>query len=208
MPKVAVYNIEGQQIGDMELRDDIFGVDINEPLMHQAVVRHLANQRQGTVATKTRGEVSGGGRKPWRQKGTGRARHGSTRSPIWVGGGVTFGPQPRDYRQRLPKKARRAALRSALSGKVRAGEFVVVDELQLAQPRTKEMARILSNLTENAKRALVVTADRDENIVLSARNLPGIGTSRARDLNVYDVLDHTKIVITRDAVGVIEEVLG
>lgn len=208
MPKVAVYNIEGEQVGDLELRDEIFGVDTNEALMHQAVVRHLANQRQGTSATKTRSEVSGGGRKPWRQKGTGRARHGSTRSPIWVGGGVTFGPQPRDYRQRLPKKARRAALRSALSGKVRAGEFVVVDELRLAKPQTKEMARILSNLTDDAKRTLVVTADADKNVVLSTRNIPGTGSSRARDLNVYDVLDHAKIVITRDAVAVIEEVLG
>lgn len=208
MPKVAVYNIDGNQVGDLDLNDDIFGVELNEPLIHQAVVRHLANQRQGTVATKTRSDVSGGGRKPWRQKGTGRARHGSIRSPIWVGGGTTFGPQPRDYRQKMPKKARRAALRSALSAKVRDGEFVVVEELRFDAPRTKEMVRVLGNLTDGAEKALVVTVDGDRNIVLSTRNLPGIGTSRATDLNVYDVLDHTKVLVTKDAVAQIEEVLG
>lgn len=208
MPKVAVYNIEGKQVGDLDLKEEIFGVEANVPLVHQAVVRHLANQRQGTVATKTRAEVSGGGRKPWRQKGTGRARHGSTRSPIWVGGGTTFGPQPRDYRQKLPKKARRAALRSALSSKVRDGEFVVVDELRFAEPRTKEMARIITNLAGENGRALVVTVDTDRNIVLSTRNIPGTQAARARDLNVYDVLDHAKILVTREAVAQIEEVLG
>ncbi len=208
MPKVALYNTDGQQVGDIELNDEIFGVDVNEPLIHQAVVRHLANQRQGTVATKTRAVVSGGGRKPWRQKGTGRARHGSIRSPIWVGGGTTFGPQPRDYRQSMPKKARRAALRSALSAKVRDGEFVVVDQLRFDAPRTKEMVRILGNLAQGASKALVVTVDGDRNIRLSSRNLPGVGTSRAADLNVYDVLDHTKMVVTKDAIAQIEEVLG
>lgn len=208
MPKVAVYNIEGEQVGDLDLKDEVFGVEVNEALMHQAVVRYLANQRQGTVSTKTRGEVSGGGRKPWRQKGTGRARHGSTRSPIWVGGGTVFGPKPRDYRQAMPKKARRAALRSALSGKVREGSFIVVDSLQLEVPRTKEMARILKNLSAAGERALIVTVDGDRNVVLSARNLPGVSSSRARDLNVYDVLDHSKMIVTKDAVAQIEEVLG
>lgn len=208
MPKVAVYNMDGQQVGELELNDEIFGVDVNESLIHQAVVRHLANQRQGTVATKTRTEVSGGGRKPWRQKGTGRARHGSIRSPIWVGGGVTFGPQPRDYRQKMPKKARRAALRSALSGKVQAGDFVVIDELKFSAPRTKDMVRVLGNLTDAGERALVVTEDGDRNVTLSVRNLKGIGSIRASDLNVYDVLNHTKLLVTKDAIAQIEEVLG
>ncbi len=208
MPKVAVYNIEGEKVGDLELKDEVFGVPVNEALMHQAVVRHLANQRQGTVATKTRAQVSGGGRKPWRQKGTGRARHGSTRSPIWVGGGTTFGPQPRDYRQKLPRKARRAALRSALSGKVAAGELVVVDELRFDQPKTKEMARVVGNLAGADGRALVVTADTDRNVALSARNIPGVGSARASDLSVYEVLRHGKLVATRDAVLKIEEALS
>jgi len=208
MPRVAVYNIEGQKVGDIDLKDEVFGVPVNEALMHQAVVRHLANQRQGTVATKTRGDVSGGGRKPWRQKGTGRARHGSTRSPIWVGGGTVFGPQPRDYRQRLPKKARRAALCSALSGKVAAGEFVVVDEIRFDRPKTKEMARVVKNLAGDAGRTLVVTADTDPNVALSARNIPEVSSVRASDLCVYEVLRHGKVVATRDAVLKIEEALG
>lgn len=208
MPKVAVYNVDGQQVGDIDLNDEVFGVEVNEPLMHQAVVRHLANQRQGTVATKTRGEVRGGGRKPWRQKGTGRARHGSIRSPIWVGGGVTFGPQPRDYRQKMPKKSRRAALRSALSGKVQAGEFVVVDAIEFAAPRTKEMVRLLGHFTSPGEKALVVTVDGDRNVVLSARNLPGVAAMRAADLNVYDVLAHGKLLVTKDAVRHIEEALA
>lgn len=208
MPKVTVFDVQGNEVGELELSEEVFGVPVNEALLHQAVVRHLANQRQGTVATKTRGDVSGGGRKPWRQKGTGRARHGSIRSPIWVGGGVTFGPQPRDYRQRLPKKARRAALRSALSGKVAAGQFVVVDQLAFDQPKTKEMVSILANLNARDDKALVVTEDVDRNVVLSARNIPGVGTSRAGDLNVYDVLVHGKLIVTKDAVSKIEEVLG
>src|SRR5690606_18727326 len=163
VPRVAVYNTKGEQVGDIELRDDIFGVEANEALVHQAVVRYLANQRQGTASTKTRGEVSGGGRKPWRQKGTGRARHGSIRSPIWVGGGTVFGPKPRDYRQAMPKKARRAALRSALSSKVAAGEFLVLDELQLAQPKTRQVVELLNNLNAKGSSALLVTADLDRN---------------------------------------------
>lgn len=208
MPKVAVYNIEGEKIGDLDLKDEVFGAPVNETLLHQAVVRHLANQRQGTVATKTRAEVSGGGRKPWRQKGTGRARHGSNRSPIWVGGGTTFGPRPRDYRQKLPKKARRAALRSALSGKVAAGEFIVVDEIRFDQPKTKEMARVVGNLGGQSGRTLLITADTDRNVALSARNIPGLGSARAGDLSVYEVLGHGKVVATREAVQKIEEALS
>lgn len=208
MPRVAVYNTKGEQVGDIELRDDIFGVEVNEALVHQAVVRYLANQRQGTASTKTRGEVSGGGRKPWRQKGTGRARHGSIRSPIWVGGGTVFGPKPRDYRQAMPKKARRAALRSALSSKVAAGEFLVLDELQLAQPKTRQVVELLANLKAKGSSALLVTADVDRNVVLSARNIPGVGTTRAGDLNVYDVVRHSKVIATKDAIAKIEEVLG
>lgn len=208
MPKVAVYNAKGEQVGDIELRDEIFGVEVNEALVHQAVVRHLANQRQGTVATKTRGEVSGGGRKPWRQKGTGRARHGSIRSPIWVGGGTTFGPQPRDYRQAMPKKARRAALKSALSSKVAAGEFLVLDELKLDQPKTRQVVDVLANLKADDASALLVTGELDRNVVLSARNIPGVGTRRAGDLNVYDVVAHGRVIATRDAIAKIEEVLG
>lgn len=208
MPRVAVYNMKGEQVGDIELKDEIFGVEPNEALVHQAVVRYLANQRQGTVATKTRGEVSGGGRKPWRQKGTGRARHGSIRSPIWVGGGTVFGPKPRDYRQALPKKARRAALRSALSSKVAAGDFLVLDELKLEQPKTREVANVLSNLKADEASALFVTAELDRNVYLSARNIPKVSATRAGDLNVYDVLLHGKVIATRDAVAKIEEVLG
>lgn len=208
MPRVAVYNIEGEQVGEIELKDEIFGLPAKEGLIHQAVVRHLANQRQGTVKTKTRGEVSGGGRKPWRQKGTGRARHGSIRSPIWVGGGTVFGPQPRDYRQAMPKKARRAALRSALSGKVSAGELVVLESLEFSEPKTRRMAEVLKNLKASGRSALFVTPEADRNVVLSARNLPGVAAARASDLNVYEVLAHEKVFITKDAVAKIEEVLG
>src|SRR5690606_23319368 len=153
----SVYNMKGETVGEIDLKDEVFGAPVREALMHQAVVRHLANARQGTVSTKTRAEVSGGGRKPWRQKGTGRARHGSIRSPIWVGGGTVFGPKPRDYRQKLPKKARRAALRSALSSKVASGDFVVLDALHLDAPKTKEMAEVLTNLKAAGEKALFVT---------------------------------------------------
>src|SRR5690554_6893631 len=162
MPKVSVYNLEGQAVGEMELSDTVFGAAINEALLHEAVVMHLHNQRQGTAATKTRAAVRGGGRKPWRQKGTGRARHGSIRSPIWVGGGVTFGPQPRDYRRAMPKKARRQALKSALSSKVAAGSLIVLDELKFDEPRTRRMVDVLKNLQVQGK-ALVVTAGEGRN---------------------------------------------
>jgi len=207
MPKVALYNINGQQVGDVELKDEVFGIKPNKHVLHQAVVLQLASQRLGTASTKTRAEVRGGGRKPWRQKGTGRARHGSTRSPIWTGGGITFGPKPRKYGFSMPKKVRRLALKSALSSKVLAGEIVVVDELTMEQPKTKEMVKILDNLKADNK-ALVVTAEINENVEKSARNIPGVKPISASGLNVYDILKCGKLVITKDAVAKVEEVLA
>lgn len=206
MPTVPLYNMAGERVGDMELSERVFGAPVNVPLLHQAVRSYLDNQRQGTASTKTRGEVSGGGRKPWRQKGTGRARQGSIRSPLWVGGGVVFGPKPRDYGWRLPKKARRGALRAALSAKVRDGELVVLDRLEI-EPKTREMAALLRRLGIAGK-ALVVTADGDPNVVRAARNLPGVRTQRADSLNVYEVVSQGRIVLPRRAVEVIEEVWG
>ncbi|MBE3583629.1 MAG: 50S ribosomal protein L4 [Limnochordaceae bacterium] len=210
MPKVPVMNVEGQQVGEVELPDAIFGVEVNEALIHQAVLSHLAKRRRGTHSTKTRGEVSGGGRKPWRQKGTGRARQGSTRAPHWKGGGIVFGPKPRDYGFDLPIRMRRQALRSALSGKVRDDELVVVEDLRLTEPKTKNMARILENL--GTPRALVVLPGDDEAvdraIRLSARNLPGVGVLRPQDLNVYDVVGHPRVVLPKATLARIEEVLG
>lgn len=206
MPKVTLYDRQGEKAGEFELPDEIFAAPVNEALLHQAVVAYLANQRQGTSATKSRGMVSGGGRKPWRQKGTGRARHGSIRSPIWKGGGVVFGPQPRDYRKKLPKKARREALRSALSAKAGAGEVRVLEELAFEAPKTRQMAELLGKI--DAEKALLVTADLDRNVYLSARNIPGVKTTLAQDLNVYDLLSHQNVVLTKDAVARVEEVLG
>lgn len=207
MPKVAVYDMQGHAVGELELNDKIFSAPVNESLMHQAVVMYLANQRRGTAATKTRAAVRGGGRKPWRQKGTGRARHGSIRSPIWVGGGVAFGPQPRNYRLSMPKKARRQALRSALSSKVASGELIVLDDLQFNEPKTRNMMGVLRNLEVEGK-ALVVTGDGARNVYLSARNIPGVTTSRAIDLNVYGVLNNNRLIMTKEAVKAIEEVLS
>lgn len=207
MPKVAVFNVQGQQVGEMALNDEIFGVEVNEAAIHDTVVMQLANRRQGTVATKTRGLVRGGGRKPWRQKGTGRARHGSIRSPLWVGGGTIFGPTPRSYKYRIPKKVRRLALKSALSAKVGSGELVVLDSLTLAQPRTREMTGILNNL-KVADKALIVIPGKDANVELSARNIPGVKTLSAVNLNVYDILAHDRLVITKEAVAKVEEVLA
>ncbi|MFZ5645240.1 MAG: 50S ribosomal protein L4 [Bacillota bacterium] len=207
MPKVALYNTNGEQVGDIELNDSVFGVTVNQSVLHDAVVAYLANQRQGTHDTKTRAEVSGGGRKPWRQKGTGRARHGSTRSPIWKGGGIVFGPHPRDYSIRLPKKVRRLAMKSALSSKVEGGTIMVLDDLKIDQPKTKDMVRILENLKVNNK-ALVVTAGKDENVLKSARNIPWVKPTSAGLLNVYDLMAHQTLVITRDAVSRVEEVLA
>lgn len=205
MPKVALYNVSGEQIGDIELKDDVFGIEINTHVMYEAVKVYLANQRQGTQSAKTRSEVRGGGRKPWRQKGTGRARQGSIRSPQWKGGGVIFAPKPRDYSMKLPKKIRRLALKSAFSSKVEANEIIVLDALTMEAPKTKEMIKVLGNLKVE-KKALVVTPEKDENVVLSARNIPGVKTAQVSTLNVYDILNHDAFVITKDAVNKVEEV--
>lgn len=207
MPKVAVYNMQGSQVGEMELNDSVFGAEFNEATVHNAVVMQLASRRQGTHSTKTRAEVSGGGRKPWRQKGTGRARAGSNRSPLWRKGGVIFGPTPRSYGYSLPKKARRIALRSVLSAKVTEGNLIVLDNLSFSQPKTKDMLSVLKALQVDRK-ALVVTVDPDENVFKSARNIEGIFPMTAPELNVYDILNHDKLVITKDAVAKVEEVLA
>lgn len=206
MPTVALYNTNGEQVGEVALKDEIFGVAVHETILHDVVVMQLANRRQGTHDTKTRAEVRGGGRKPWRQKGTGRARHGSIRSPIWRGGGIVFGPHPRDYGYSLPKKVRRLALKSALSSKVNTGDILVLDELKMAEPKTREMAKILNNLKAND--ALLVTADRDDVVEKSARNIPNIKPTVATGLNVYDILAYDKLIITRDAVARVEEVFA
>ncbi|NLJ58781.1 MAG: 50S ribosomal protein L4 [Tissierellia bacterium] len=205
MPKVALYDITGSQVGDLELSDNIFGVEVNTHVMYEAVKNYLANQRQGTQSTKTRAEVRGGGRKPWRQKGTGRARHGSIRSPLWKGGGVTFAPKPRDYSYKLPKKIKRLALKSALSSKVADQEIIVVDKLELEQPKTKEMIKVLSNL-KAGKKTLIVIPERDENVILAARNIPGVKTTYVNTINVYDILNCDSFLITKDAVNKVEEV--
>ncbi len=206
MPTVPVYNVKGSQVGEIALNDNIFAIKVNKPLLHEAVTMQLASQRLGTAAAKSRSFVRGGGRKPYRQKGTGQARHGSRRSPIWRGGGVVFGPTPRDYGYNLPKKARRQALKSALSAKVEAGEIIVVDLIQVAEPKTKEVIQILNNLkTENA---LIVTGIDDINLYKSARNIPGVTTMVSEGLNVYDILSHNHLVITKDAVGKVEEALA
>jgi len=207
MPKVAVFNIDGQQVGDMELKDEVFGVQVNEPLLHQAVQVYLANQRQGTQSAKTRAEVRGGGRKPWRQKGTGRARHGSIRSPQWTGGGVVFAPKPRDYSQKLPKKMRRQAMLSALSLKAKGNEIIVLDELKIEKPKTKLIDEMLKNLNVE-KKALIVLKDSDQAVEKSVRNLPGAKMTLAGTLNVYDILKYDTFVITKQAVEAVEEVYG
>lgn len=205
MPKVTMYNISGDQVGEIELNDDIFGIEINENAMYEVVKNQLANKRQGTQSTKTRAEVRGGGRKPWRQKGTGRARVGSIRSPLWVGGGVTFAPKPRDYSYRLPKKIRKLAMKSALTSKVNNDEIVVLDGLNISAPKTKEMINILSNLNAD-KKALIVMDGRDDTVIKSARNIPGVKTTSVNTLNVYDILKYDKFIITKDAVQKVEEV--
>ena len=204
MANVTVYNMEGNEVGTMELNDAVFGVEINEHLGHLAVVGQLANNRQGTQKAKTRSEVSGGGRKPWRQKGTGHARQGSIRAPQWTGGGVVFAPVPRDYEVKMNKKERRAALKSALTSKVQENKLVVVDSLALAEAKTKEMQKVLTNL--KADKALVVTADDDQKVVLSARNIADVQTATVNTINVYDVMKHNTVVVTKDAVASIEEV--
>lgn len=207
MPTVPLYNMTGAQIGEIELDDRVFGIEPNEAAMHAAVKIQLANQRAGTSSTKTRSEVRGGGRKPYRQKGTGRARAGSIRSPLWRKGGVIFGPQPRDYSYKLPRKLRRLALKSALSSKAKGEDVVVVDELVFAEPKTRRMIEVLDAFDLYSK-TLVVTADGDVNVIKSARNIPGVKSVRADFLSVYDILDHDKLVITQDAVARVEEVLA
>lgn len=204
MANVTVYNMEGNEVGTMELNDAVFGVEINEHLVHLAVVRQLANNRQGTQKAKTRSEVRGGGRKPWRQKGTGHARQGSIRAPQWTGGGVVFAPVPRDYEVKMNKKERRAALKSALTSKVQDNKLVVVDSLALAEVKTKEMQKVLTNL--KAEKALVITADNDQNVILSVRNIADVETATPATINTYDVMKHNTVVVTKDAVASIEEV--
>ena len=204
MANVTVYNMEGKEVGTIELNDAVFGVEVNEHLVHMAVVAQLANKRQGTQKAKTRSEVSGGGRKPWRQKGTGHARQGSTRSPQWTGGGMVFAPTPRDYTITLNKKEKRAALKSALTSRVNENKFVVVDELKFDEIKTKNFKAVMNNL--KVSKALVVLADNDQNTVLSARNIPEVKTSLVNTINVFDILKYNTVVATKAAVASIEEV--
>ena len=204
MANVSVYNMEGKEVGTIELNDAVFGVEVNEHLVHMAVVQQLANNRQGTQKAKTRSEVSGGGRKPWRQKGTGHARQGSTRSPQWAGGGVVFAPVPRDYSFKLNKKEKRAALKSALTSRVVENKFVVGDELKLDEIKTKKFVEVLKNL--NVEKALVVLNDMDEKVIASAANIPTVKTTQTNELNVFDVLKYDTVVVTKAAVATIEEV--
>ena len=204
MANVSVLNMEGKEVGSMELNDAVFGVEINEHLVHLAVVRQLANKRQGTQKAKTRSEVRGGGRKPWRQKGTGHARQGSTRAPQWTGGGVVFAPVPRDYSFKMNKKEKRAALKSVLTSKVQENKFIVLDELKLAEVKTKEMKKVLDNLKVN--NALVIIGDDSENVALSARNIAGVQTASVNTINVFDMLKYNTIIATKSSVASIEEV--
>ena len=204
MANVSVYNMEGKEVGTIELNDAVFGVEVNEHLVHMAVVQQLANNRQGTQKAKTRSEVSGGGSKPWRQKGAGHARQGSTRSPQWAGGGVVFAPVPRDYSFKLNKKEKRAALKSALTSKVQGSSLIVVDELKFDEIKTKKFANVMNNL--KVEKGLVVIADNDTNVVMSARNVADVDTTLVNTINVYDVMKAKTVVLTKDAVAKIEEV--
>lgn len=204
MANVTVYNIEGKKVDTIDLNDSVFGVEINEHLVHKAVVSQLANKRQGTQSTKTRSEVRGGGRKPWRQKGTGHARQGSIRSPQWKGGGVVFAPKPRDYSKKMNKKERVLAIKSALTSKVNNEKFLVLDEIKFDEIKTKKMIEVLDNLKVN--RALIVLDKKNEKVTLSARNLPNVRTISTNSINVYDILKYDTLVITKDAVAQIEEV--
>ena len=204
MAKVTMLNMAGEAVGDIELKDEIFGIEINEFAVHEVIKNYLANQRQGTQSALTRSEVSGGGRKPWRQKGTGHARQGSTRSPQWTGGGMVFAPTPRDYTITLNKKEKRAALKSALTSRVNENKFVVVDELKFDEVKTKNFKAVMNNL--KVSKALVVLADNDQNTVLSARNIPEVKTSLVNTINVFDILKYNTVVATKAAVASIEEV--
>ena len=204
MANVSVYNMDGKEVGKIELNDAVFGVEVNEHLVHMAVVQQLANNRQGTQKAKTRSEVSGGGRKPWRQKGTGHARQGSTRSPQWTGGGVVFAPVPRDYSFKLNKKEKRAALKSALTSRVQENKLIVVDELKFDEIKTKNFKNVMDNL--KVAKAYVVLNENDEKVVMSARNLPNVQTALTNTINVYDVMKGGTVILTKDAVKTIEEV--
>ena len=204
MANVSVYNIEGKEVGTIDLNDAVFGVEVNEHLVHMAVVSQLANNRQGTQKAKTRSEVSGGGRKPWRQKGTGHARQGSTRAPQWTGGGVVFAPTPRDYSFKMNKKEKRAALQSALTSRVEENKFIVVDELNFDEIKTKKFQEVLNNL--NVNKALVVLEDGNTNVEISARNIAGVKTAKTNTINVYDILKYNTVIATKAAVATIEEV--
>ena len=204
MANVSVYNMEGKEVGTIELNDAVFGVEVNEHLVHMAVLQQLANNRQGTQKAKTRSEVSGGGRKPWRQKGTGHARQGSTRAPQWTGGGVVFAPVPRDYSFKMNKKEKRAALKSVLTAKVQENKVVILDELKFDEIKTKAMVNVLNNV--KAEKAIVVLKENDEKVVLSARNIADVQTSLVNTINVYDILKHNTLVMTKEAVQAIEEV--
>ena len=205
MAKVTMLNMAGAEVGAIELNDGIFGIEPNENAVHAVIVNYLANQRQGTQSTKTRGEVRGGGRKPFRQKGTGRHRQGSTTDPSQIGGGIAFGPKPRSYRYSVPKKLKRLALKSALSAKVLDNEIIVLDELKFDAPKTKEMVKVLENI-KAGKKALIVTAEKDENVVRSAANIPGVRTALVGTMNVYEIVNHTSFIVTKEAIEKIEEV--
>ena len=204
MANVSVFNMEGKEVGTIELNDAVFGVKVNEHLVHMAVVQQLANKRQGTQKAKTRSEVSGGGRKPWRQKGTGHARQGSTRAPQWTGGGVVFAPVPRDYSFKLNRKEKRAALKSALTDKVQNNNLIVVDELKLDEIKTKNFVKVMNNL--KVEKGLVVLAEKDDNVLLSARNIEAVETALVNTINTYDIMKAKTLVLTKDAVAKIEEV--
>ena len=206
MANVSVYNMKGEEVGKMDLNDAVFGVEVNEHLVHLAVVQQLANNRQGTQKANTRSEVSGGGRKPWRQKGTGHARQGSTRAPQWKGGGMVFAPVPRDYSFKLNRKEKRLALKSALTSRVQDEKFIVLDELKLDEIKTKKFKEVLDNL--KVEKAMVVTADDDKNVILSARNIASVKTAKADNINTYDVMKYSTVIATKDAVARIEEVFA
>lgn len=205
MPKVNVLNMSGEQVEEIELNDDIFGVEINQHVVYEVVKNQLANKRQGTQSVKTRAEVRGGGRKPWRQKGTGRARQGSIRAPHFTGGGVVFAPKPRDYSYKVPKKVRRLALKSVLTSKVEMGEIIVVDKIDFDAPKTKEMANFLANINAD-KKALIVMDEKNTNVIKSANNIPNVQTALVNTINVYDILKYNSFIITKEAVKKVEEV--
>ncbi|MEC9488441.1 MAG: 50S ribosomal protein L4 [Halanaerobium sp.] len=207
MPKVGVFNFNGEQTGELDLNEEVFGVAINVPVMHEVLTAQLASKRGGTAKTKTRGEVRGGGRKPWRQKGTGRARHGSIRSPLWVGGGTIFGPQPRSYRKRIPKKVKKLAVKSALSAHVSEERLRVVEELPFAEPKTRRMIEFLQKMGLEGEKVLIVLPGKDEEVYKSARNIPHVKTMVAGAVNIYDLLNHEYIIILQDAIDKLEEVL-